>query len=233
MKKTLIIALFAGSIFATSCQPEVKKVEVKSSDDSLAYAIGSDIANGFEQSKLENLNPDIVALAIKNHFAKDSSVMSADDIKNVMMAFSNKRRKEQQAKQDELSQVNIKEGEAFLAANKVKEGVITTESGLQYKVITAGNGAIPTADDKVKVHYTGKLINGTVFDSSVERGQPAEFPVKGVIPGWTEVLQLMKTGAKYEVYIPSALAYGPRGQGQQIAPHSTLIFDVELLSIEK
>ena len=128
-----------------------------------------------------------------------------------------------------VAEANKKEGEEFLASNKTKEGVVTTASGLQYKVITAGTGPSPKASDKVSVHYRGTLIDGTEFDSSYRRGEPVSFPVKGVIAGWTEALQLMKEGAKWELYIPSELAYGPGGTGGPIGPNATLIFEVELL----
>jgi FKBP-type peptidyl-prolyl cis-trans isomerase len=135
-------------------------------------------------------------------------------------------------KQIAAAEKNLKAGEAFLAANAKKEGVKTTASGLQYKVIKAGTGASPKPTDIVKVHYTGTLVDGTVFDSSVQRGEPATFPVNGVIPGWTEALQLMKVGDKWQLVIPSKLAYGEQGP-RAIGPNSTLIFDVELLGIEK
>lgn len=125
------------------------------------------------------------------------------------------------------------EGEAFLAENAKKEGIVTLESGLQYEIMTEGEGEKPTIEDKVTTHYHGTLLNGSVFDSSVQRGQPASFPVAGVIKGWTEALQLMAVGSKWKLYIPSELAYGAQGAGQAIAPHSALIFEVELLSIDK
>lgn len=134
---------------------------------------------------------------------------------------------------DKKSEAAKADGVKFLEENKKKEGVQTTASGIQYKVNTMGTGPKPLATDRVKVHYTGKLIDGTVFDSSVERGEPAVFPLNGVIPGWTEALQLMPVGSKWTIYLPSDLAYGERGAGQQIPPHSTLIFEVELISIEK
>jgi FKBP-type peptidyl-prolyl cis-trans isomerase FklB len=141
------------------------------------------------------------------------------------------------AKQQELAKIvgekNQKEGEAFLAENKKKEGVITLPSGLQYKVIKAGSGNKPKATDTVSVHYQGTLVNGTEFDSSYRRGQPVSFPVNGVIPGWTEALQLMEAGAKWQIVIPSNLAYGDRGAGPQIGPNATLIFEIELISIQE
>jgi FKBP-type peptidyl-prolyl cis-trans isomerase len=136
-------------------------------------------------------------------------------------------------KQNEVSEKNTQEGAQFLKENKEAKGVTTTSSGLQYIVEKEGDGAIPTANDKVKVHYSGTLLDGTEFDSSVKRGQPAVFGVTQVIKGWTEVLQLMKVGAKYKVFIPADLAYGPQGSGQVIGPNAVLIFEVELLGIEK
>jgi len=148
-----------------------------------------------------------------------------------MMAVSKKMQEEQMKKMQAKGSENKIAGEKFLAENKTKEGIVTTESGLQYKVIKEGEGLIPTIDHTVKVHYTGTLLDGTKFDSSVDRGTPAEFRVGGVIKGWTEALQLMKVGSKYQLFIPSELAYGERGAGADILPNSTLIFDVELLEI--
>jgi len=140
-------------------------------------------------------------------------------------------RAQQQAKHAQQAPKNLKEGEAFLVENAKKEGVVTLESGLQYQVITPGTGNAPKATDKVTTHYRGTLIDGTEFDSSYKRGQPATFPVKGVIAGWTEALQLMKVGAKWQLFIPANLAYGKRGAGGKIGPNATLIFDIELISI--
>ena len=153
------------------------------------------------------------------------------------MAFINEREKERSARKAEENKVNFKEyidqNEKFLAENKSKSGVTTTTSGLQYEVVKMGNGEKPTTESMVKVHYTGTLIDGTEFDSSVKRNQPAEFPVSGVIAGWTEALQLMPVGSKFKLYIPQNLAYGENGAGEIIKPYSTLIFDVELLEILK
>jgi FKBP-type peptidyl-prolyl cis-trans isomerase FklB len=153
-------------------------------------------------------------------------------MREAMMTFQRELREKQTKGRDEMGEKNKKEGEEFLAKNKKKEDVKTTPSGLQYKVIKEGDGAMPKPDDTVTVNYEGKLINGTVFDSSYKRGQPATFPVKGVIPGWTEALQLMKVGSKYELFIPSNLAYGERGAGGDIGANATLLFTVELLSIK-
>jgi FKBP-type peptidyl-prolyl cis-trans isomerase FkpA len=172
-----------------------------------------------ETAELEKLKA-----SVKPRISEEDAVKVQEEFKAVMQ-------KKQEDKQKKLSETNGAEGIKFLADNKAKEGVQVTASGLQYKVITAGNGVKPKATDSVKVHYTGKLVNGTVFDSSVQRGEPVEFPVNGVIPGWVEALQLMPQGSKWELYIPSDLAYGPAGQ-QSIPPASTLIFEVELLEVK-
>ena len=150
-----------------------------------------------------------------------------------MMAFQQLMEAKMAAKAEALTKENIAAGAKYLEENKKREGVKVTESGLQYEVLTAGSGPKPAASDTVSVHYHGTLLDGTVFDSSVERGVPAEFAVGGVIPGWTEALQLMPTGSKWKVVIPSELAYGPRGAGRDIGPHATLVFEVELLDIKK
>ncbi len=159
--------------------------------------------------------------------------MTAEEIKATMTAFQEIMRQKQMEAMGKQAEGNKIKGKAFLEANKTKEGVKITASGLQYKVIKEGDGPTPKPEDKVKCHYKGTLIDGTVFDSSYQRNQPAVFPVKGVIKGWTEALQLMKVGAKYMLYISSDLGYGDRGAGKAIGPGATLIFEVELLSIEK
>jgi FKBP-type peptidyl-prolyl cis-trans isomerase FklB len=153
-------------------------------------------------------------------------------MRETLNAFQKQTMSKMEAKQKVDGEKNVKEGEAFLAANGKKDGVKTLASGLQYKVIKTGTGKTPKATDTVKVHYHGTLTDGTVFDSSVERGEPATFPVNGVIPGWIEALQLMKEGDKWQLVIPPKLAYGERGAGGKIGPNSVLVFDVELLSIE-
>ncbi len=173
-----------------------------------------------ETAELEKLKA-----SVKPRISEEDAVKVQEEFKALMQ-------KKQEDKQKKLSETNGAEGIKFLADNKAKEGVQVTASGLQYKVITAGNGVKPKATDSVKVHYTGKLVNGTVFDSSVQRGEPVEFPVNGVIPGWVEALQLMPQGSKWELYIPSDLAYGPAGQQGGIPPASTLIFEVELLEVK-
>ncbi len=234
MKKiTFIVAAFL--LVAAGCKNNGKiKVELKSYTDSLSYAIGHDIGSSFERSKLDSLNIDYVAQGIKDYFAKDTSIYTKKDVQDFIMKFSMKKRKEAEDKRIAETKVKYKDnldaGQKFLEENAKKEGVKTTESGLQYKIIKEGNGKTPTATDKVKVNYEGRLIDGTVFDSSYERKEPAVFGVTQVIRGWSEALQMMKEGCKWEIYIPYELAYGDRSAGD-IKPFSTLIFKVELLKV--
>ncbi len=158
--------------------------------------------------------------------------MTEDQAKAALTEVQNEMRKKQQAQMQEAGEVNKKEGDAFLAANKGKDGIVALPSGLQYKILTAGTGPKPTVADTVVCNYRGTLINGTEFDSSYKRGQPATFPVSGVIKGWTEALPLMPVGSKWQLFIPAELAYGERSPGPEIGPNSTLIFEVELLSIQ-
>jgi len=211
--------------------PVVAKPLFANNNDTISYIIGADIAHSFAKNSL-NLNKDLVFKGFSDAQENKDTIFSQEEIGAIMMAWQ----QEMSAKKEELTAKemtkNVKLGEDFLAANKVKEGVIVLPSGLQYKVIKAGEGESPDDNDVVKVHYTGTLIDGTVFDSSRERGEPIEFPVNGVIAGWTEALKLMKPGAQYMLYIPADLAYGDKATGP-IAAGSTLIFDVELLSFEK
>ncbi len=233
MKKLAFIIIVPALLFA-SCNNGNKKVNLKTSTDSLSYAIGNDIGKSFERSELDSLNIDYVAQGIKDHFAKDTSIFNEKTIQNILMSFSMKKRKEAEEKRKaenaEKYKDNLEAGQKFLAENSKKDGVITTNSGLQYKVIKKGNGKIPTTSDKVRVNYEGKLLDGTVFDSSYKRKEPAEFGVTQVIKGWTEALQLMKEGSEYELYVPYDLAYGDRAAGN-IKPFSTLIFKVKLIKV--
>jgi FKBP-type peptidyl-prolyl cis-trans isomerase len=195
-----------------------------------SYAIGLDIATSL---KRQDIDVDVKALAagLTDEFAGKPG-LTEEEQKAVILDLQKTARSKAEEKQKAAAETNLKAGEAFLAANAKKEGVKTTASGLQYKVVKSGTGPSPKLTETVKVHYTGTLIDGTVFDSSVQRGTPATFPVNGVIPGWTEALQLMKVGDKWQVFIPAKLAYGEHGP-RSIGPNSTLIFDVELLGIEK
>ena len=178
------------------------------------------------------IDPAILARGLKDAMAGGKTLLTDDEAQAALTEVQNDLRKKQQAKMQEAGDANKKEGEAFLAANKAKEGVVALPSGLQYKILKEGTGPKPTASDSVVCNYRGTLINGTEFDSSYKRGQPATFPVGGVIKGWTEALQLMPVGSKWQLWIPSDLAYGERGPSPEIGPNAMLTFEVELLSIE-
>jgi FKBP-type peptidyl-prolyl cis-trans isomerase len=177
-------------------------------------------------------DPALLTRGLKDGLAGGKTLLTDAEAQTVLTDMQKEMRDKQQAKQQAEGAANKKEGEAFLAANKGKEGVVTLPSGLEYKILKAGTGAKPTAGDSVVCNYRGTLINGTEFDSSYKRGQPTTFPVGGVIKGWTEALQLMPVGSKWQLFVPSDLAYGERGAGADIGPDTTLIFEVELLSIE-
>jgi FKBP-type peptidyl-prolyl cis-trans isomerase FklB len=200
--------------------------------DSVSYAVGVLVAQNFKSQKV-TLNPEMVAKGFASVTSGGKLLINEQECQAVMNNFMMKNQQAQAAEQAKQYEPNRVEGEKFLAANKLKDSVITTASGLQYKVMKMGDGPKPTAADKVKTHYHGTLINGEIFDSSVQRGEPVSFPVSGVIPGWIEALQLMPVGSKFKLYIPQELAYGVRGGGQTIKPYSALIFEVELLAIEK
>jgi len=220
----LALGLFVSSVSAQD-KPDLTNPKQKAS-----YAIGLDIATSL---KRQELDMDVKALAagIADGFA-GKPALTEEEQKAVFMELQKSVMARAEEKQNAVAGTNLKAGEAFLAANAKKEGVKTTASGLQYKVINSGTGPSPKLTDTVKVHYHGTLIDGTVFDSSVRRNKPVTFSVNGVIPGWTEALQLMKVGDKWQLVIPSKLAYGEQGPGP-IGPNSVLIFEVELLGIEK
>ena len=205
---------------------------LKTQKDKVSYSIGLDIGTNFKKQSIE-IDPDLLARGIRDAISDGKHLLSDEEIRAVMTAFQQEMQAKAATRVKELGDKNMKEGEAFLTGNKKKEGVVTLPSGLQYKVITAGNGKKPKSSDTVTTHYRGTLIDGTEFDSSYKRGQPASFPVNGVIAGWTEALQLMPVGSKWQLFVPTNLAYGPRGAGQTIGPNATLIFEVELLSIEE
>lgn len=193
--------------------------------DKLSYALGMSMASNLMNSGLNRIDVESFVKAFTEIMNNTTPSMSPQEANQVIQSYFSK-------KQDEMLENNLKEGEVFLAENGKKEGVVTLPSGLQYEILHEGNGAKPKATDKVKCHYHGTLLNGQVFDSSVQRGQPAVFGVNQVIKGWVEALQLMSEGSKWRLYIPSELAYGEQGAGNSIEPNSTLIFDVELLGIE-
>jgi len=240
MKKFAMVAVAAAVLAITGCNEDDKTadaVELKTLDEKVSYIFGYNLGKNAKAGEF-NINSPILAQAVEDAMAEKESRISMEEMQQVMAQFQQKQEAMQQAsieaarkEMTEKADKNKAEGAAFLAENGIKEGVSTTASGLQYKVMTAGEGVKPGAEDKVEVHYTGRLLDGKVFDSSVSRGKTITFDVGGVIPGWTEVLQLMEEGAKWEVYIPSDLAYGPGGTGGDIGPNATLIFEVELIKV--
>lgn len=199
--------------------------------DRISYALGLSMGNNFRASGITEINVQDFADGVAAVFDGLAPKMSYDEAKEEIRVYFEAIQKRQEEAAAVAAEANAKAGETFLMENGKRAEVNTLPSGLQYEVITEGDGPMPTANDQVVVHYTGKLIDGTVFDSSVDRGEPATFGVTQVIPGWVEALQLMKAGSKWRLYIPSALAYGPRGAGGLIGPNQTLIFDVELLKV--
>lgn len=224
MKRLTII--FAAFTLVLPIFGQEKSPAFKDQKDKFSYSIGLNIGSNLSKQKIE-INPDMVTAGIKDAIAGKPQ-LTQDQIKEVMTTFE----KDMEQKQKAVGEKNAAEGARFLEENKKKEGVKTTSSGLQYKVIKEGTGPQPKATDIVTVNYRGTLINGTEFDSSYKRGEPATFPLNGVIKGWTEGVQLMKVGSKYQLFIPSQLAYGDRAVGPDVTPSSTLIFDVELLGIK-
>jgi len=200
--------------------------------DKLSYSFGQNIGNSLKRQET-NVNLDMVFKGIKDVLSGGTPLLTEQESMDAIKAFQQEKRTKQEETRKQQAEENIKTGEKFLAENAKKEGIIVLPSGLQYKIITTGKGKTPTADDTVKTHYRGTLIDGTEFDSSYSRNEPAVFPVKRVIPGWTEALQLMKEGDKWQLFIPSKLAYGENGAGGKIGPNATLVFDIELISIEK
>ena len=201
--------------------------------DKLSYALGMSMGHNFKGTGIKTLNSADFAAGVASVYDGVKPEMTFDEAKRIVNEYFAKLEAEMQAEAAKQGELNRKNGEAFLTENAKREGIKVTESGLQYEVLESGKGDSPKASDNVEVHYTGKLIDGTVFDSSVERGVPASFGVTQVIPGWVEALQLMHEGDKWRLYIPSDLAYGPNGAGGVIGPNMTLIFDVELLRIIK
>ncbi len=205
---------------------------MKTVTEKSSYCLGMDVGISFQNLPAE-IDLDCLIDGVKDAFTGDQLKIGKEEFQSLMEDFQKKMEAESTKKQEKLGAENIKAGKAFLDAKKKEDDVLTTDSGLQYIVLDEGDGEIPMADDTVTVHYQGTLIDGTEFDSSIKRGEPTTFPVKGVIPGWTEALQLMKVNSKFRLFIPSDLAYAERGAGNVIAPHCVLVFEIELLSIEK
>lgn len=234
MKKLMIIGCMAllAACSETSVQPaKAPPVSLDSEKAKFSYAIGMDIGKNL-QNIGSNIETDVLLAALKDSLEGKESRVPAQEATEIIQAFFKKQGEDKAAEQKIAGEQNKAVGLKFLAENGKKAGVTTTASGLQYKVIKQGDGAKPKATDTVKVHYRGTLLDGTEFDSSYKRGQPISFPLNGVIPGWTEGVQLMSVGSTFKFVIPSELAYGDRGAGPQIGPGNTLIFEVELLGIE-
>jgi FKBP-type peptidyl-prolyl cis-trans isomerase FklB len=203
----------------------------KTQKDKVSYALGMNIGANLHRQSIE-VDPNIVRQGLEDALAGGKTLLSEDEAHAALTELQNDVRKKQQEKMQQAGEANKKEGDAFLAANKAKDGVVTLPSGLQYKILISGKGPKPSASDSVVCNYRGTLIDGKEFDSSYKRGQPATFPVGGVIKGWIEALQLIPVGSKWQLFVPSELAYGDRGTGAEIGPNATLIFEVELLSIQ-
>jgi FKBP-type peptidyl-prolyl cis-trans isomerase FklB len=226
------IAILCTTAIVGSCDAQKDAVnnndnmELKTELDSVSYGIGVNIGKSLANQGMEALNTDAIAQAMSDVLGGSELKMTEEECMQIVTGYM-------QAAEAQKSQGVIEAGKKFLEENGKRSTVVTLTSGLQYEIMTEGNGPKPTATDKVKTHYHGTLLNGDVFDSSVDRGEPISFPVNGVIKGWTEALQLMPVGSKWKLFIPYDLAYGERGAGAQIGPFSTLIFEVELIDIEK
>lgn len=221
----IALLIGAGTVRAQEASP------LKDQKDKVSYSLGLNIGNNLKKQAI-NVNPDLLVRGIKDAYSSAKPLLTEAEVEEVLTAFKKDMAAKQQQEIAAISEKNKKEGAAFLAANKTKEGVKTTASGLQYKVVKQGTGPKPKATDTVKTTYKGSLIDGSVFDSSDQHGGSATFPVNGVIKGWTEALQLMEVGSKWQIFVPAELAYGERGAGDVIGPNATLVFEVELLSIE-
>jgi len=229
MRKRLAMAMCAavalsGAAFAADVP------ELKGDKEKLSYSIGMDIGGNLKRQSVE-VDPDLLAKGFKDSYGGAKTILTEEEARQAIMDFQKTLMAKQAETMQKVAEKNKADGEKFLAENAKKEGVKVLPSGLQYKEITPGAGKSPKTTETVTTNYKGTLIDGTEFDSSYKRGQPATFPVSGVIPGWTEALQLMKEGAKWQLFVPPALAYGERGAGREIGPNATLIFEVELISV--
>ncbi len=236
MKQKLFLAV-AISAALIACKPqeqadsEAGEIKLDTAEKRVSYGMGVGLGQRLKQETF-SLDVDVFAQGVKDAVGDGEQLMTQEEIMKEMQAFQQQQIAKQQQEMEQLAEKNKAEGEAFLAENSEKDGVVTTESGLQYQVISEGDGPTPSATDTVEVHYAGTLLDGTEFDSSYKRGETVSFPVNGVIPGWTEALQLMPVGSHWKLFIPADLAYGPGGTGGgPIGPNATLIFEVELKSI--
>ena len=230
LAKLLALLVLAASV-SFAQQKEEKNIQLKTFEDSVSYCIGHNIGRNLKDPNV-NINLDILTEGMRDMF-NGKSVLKDDEMQRVLVEFNKQMTAKQTAMKNEMGAKNLQAANEFLEANKKKKGVVTLPDGLQYKVLKSGNGPSPADTNTVKVHYRGTLLDGTEFDSSYKRGEPAQFKLNQVIKGWTEALQKMHVGDKWELYIPPSLGYGPNGAGQMIQPNSALIFEVELLDIVK
>lgn len=234
MKTSSILCAFVLFTFAAvACaqdEPGQDLAKPESLDDRASYSFGLNLGRNFEQQGVP-INLDYLIQGMRDGLEGGEALLTDEEMNTTMQAFQQEMMARAQKEREESASKNQTAADEFLASNKTAEGVVTTESGLQYQVIEAGSGPKPGPTDQVTVHYKGTLLDGTVFDSSYDRNQPASFPVNGVIPGWGEAVQLMPVGSKWKLWIPPTLAYGERGAGNQIGPNALLVFEVELLSI--
>lgn len=227
--KLRVIGAAVLCVFSATAMAETQ-ASIQGDQDQMSYALGLTMGSHIKQQGVPLTDSQFVK-GFEDGMSGSKPQLAKEDLQKAMVSYQEKAMKIHEENQKVASDTNQQAGEAFLAENKSKDGVVTLPSGLQYKIVKAGEGESPTKTDQVKVNYEGRLVDGTIFDSSFQRGEPAVFPVNAVISGWTEALQLMKPGAEWELYIPSNLAYGERGVGQ-IGPNSTLIFKVDLLDVE-
>jgi len=225
------LGVAAGLALLAGCAAAEEVPVLKDQKEKASYALGVDLGNKLKAQSME-LDADLVSRGLKDALAGKKTILNEEEIKLALSALQIELRTKAVEAAKKLGEKNKQEGEAFLAENKTKEGVVTLASGLQYKILKAGDGKKPTADDTVGCHYRGTLIDGKEFDSSYKRNQPATFPLKRAIKGWSEALQLMPVGSKWQLFIPPELAYGEKGATSGIGPNATLIFEVELLSIK-
>jgi FKBP-type peptidyl-prolyl cis-trans isomerase FklB len=230
MKLRLILPVILGLLTSLAIAQEAPAL--KTQKEKLSYGLGMDLGNQLRKQSVE-IDQALFNKGLSDALSGSKTLMTEEEVRATMVALQGELRQKQMEAAKLAAENNKKVGDAFLAENKKKDGVVTLPSGLQYKILKAGEGKKPTADDTVVCQYRGTLIDGTEFDSSYKRNEPATFPVRGVIKGWTEALQLMPVGSKWQLFIPSELAYGQRGAGNLIGPNATLVFEVELVSIKE
>lgn len=231
MNNVIKYAAFLGILLITAQAGASDTTALKTQKDKINYGIGVSVLRNFKQQGIE-VDLDFVIKGMRDAQAGGKLLLTEEDLRKTLDAYQAELKQKYMQAMKEAGEINRKEGDAFLAANKTKKGVVTLPSGLQYKILNAGNGKKPTDADTVECRYRGTLINGTEFDNSEKTGKPVAFKVAGVIPGWTEALKLMPVGSKWQLFIPPQLAYGERGAGGQIGPNATLIFEVELLAVK-